>query len=155
MNESVEIVRALARVVREKELAELEYEKGDLRIRLVLEHEPVAPVQAYLPAPMPVYAPQAGAAPPPPSAPAPPPAPELPGITSPLAGVFYRAPSPGAPPFVQEGDTVSPGQTLCIVEAMKLMNEITAEAPCRVVKILAENGKVVEPGQELFKVELL
>lgn len=154
MNDSVELVRALARIVREKELAELEYEKGDLRIRLVLEQEPAAPT--WMPAPMPVYAPPSAAGPAEaPAAPVAEKAPALPGITSPLAGVFYRAPSPGAPPFVQEGDTVSPGQTLCIVEAMKLMNEITAEVPCRIVKILAENGKVVEPGQELFKIELL
>jgi acetyl-CoA carboxylase biotin carboxyl carrier protein len=75
------------------------------------------------------------------------------GIQSPLAGVFYRASSPTTPPFVKEGDVVEPGQTLCIVEAMKVMNEIKAETRCRIVKIPAENSRPVTAGQTLFLTE--
>jgi|YelNatPaOPRAMG01_1025707.scaffolds.fasta_scaffold00302_19 acetyl-CoA carboxylase biotin carboxyl carrier protein len=71
-------------------------------------------------------------------------------ITAPLVGVFYRAPAPGAPPFVNEGDLVDVGQTLCIIEAMKLMNEIKSNIRGKVKKILVENGQPVEFGQKLF-----
>ncbi|SNZ03062.1 acetyl-CoA carboxylase biotin carboxyl carrier protein [Persephonella hydrogeniphila] len=74
-------------------------------------------------------------------------------IKSPLVGTFYRAPSPGAPPFVEEGDTVSKGQVLCIIEALKVMNEIESDINGKVVKILVENGQPVEYGQELFYIE--
>ncbi|MBK3331553.1 acetyl-CoA carboxylase biotin carboxyl carrier protein [Persephonella atlantica] len=74
-------------------------------------------------------------------------------IKSPLVGTFYRAPSPGAPPFVEEGDIVSKGQVLCIIEALKVMNEIESDINGRVVKILVENGQPVEFGQELFYIE--
>ncbi len=74
-------------------------------------------------------------------------------IVTPLAGVFYRASSPTSVPFVKEGDTVDLGQTLCIVEAMKVMNEIKAESRCRIVKIVAENGRPVTAGQTLFHFE--
>jgi acetyl-CoA carboxylase biotin carboxyl carrier protein len=74
-------------------------------------------------------------------------------ITAPLAGVFYRASSPTSAPYVQEGSIVDSGQTLCIVEAMKVMNEIKSESRCRVVKILAENSRPVTAGQVLFHVE--
>ncbi|NPA58121.1 MAG: acetyl-CoA carboxylase biotin carboxyl carrier protein [Aquificae bacterium] len=74
-------------------------------------------------------------------------------IKSPLVGTFYRAPSPGAPPFVEEGDMVSKGQVLCIIEALKVMNEIESDVNGRVVKILVENGQPVEYGQELFYIE--
>jgi acetyl-CoA carboxylase biotin carboxyl carrier protein len=74
-------------------------------------------------------------------------------IMAPLAGVFYRASSPTSAPFVKEGDIVESGQTLCIVEAMKVMNEIKAEARCRIVRILAENARPVTASQPLFAVE--
>ena len=74
-------------------------------------------------------------------------------IKSPLVGTFYRAPSPGAPPFVEEGDTVSKGQVLCIIEALKVMNEIESDVDGKIVKILVENGQPVEYGQELFYIE--
>jgi acetyl-CoA carboxylase biotin carboxyl carrier protein len=74
-------------------------------------------------------------------------------IKSPLVGTFYRAPSPGAPPFVEEGDIVSKGQVLCIIEALKVMNEIESDVDGKVVKILVENGEPVEYGQELFYIE--
>jgi acetyl-CoA carboxylase biotin carboxyl carrier protein len=76
-------------------------------------------------------------------------------IKSPLVGTFYRAPSPGAPPFVEEGDIVSKGQVLCIIEALKVMNEIESDVDGKVVKILVENGEPVEYGQELFYIEPL
>ena len=74
-------------------------------------------------------------------------------VTSPMVGTFYRAPDPTAPPFVDVGDTVKKGQTLCIVEAMKLMNEIESEHRGRVVRILVENAQPVEFGQKLFLIE--
>jgi acetyl-CoA carboxylase biotin carboxyl carrier protein len=145
MDDTVKLARDLARIARENELAEIEYRNEGQRIRLVLE-APVAPVN-WTPGPMPVEASEA--------APAAAPAPEPPRgqvISSPLAGVFYRAPRPGAPAFVEQGQQVSPGQTLCIIEAMKLMNEIQAEQTCTILKILVENAQVVESGQALFEI---
>ncbi len=74
-------------------------------------------------------------------------------IKSPLVGTFYRSPSPGAPPFVEVGDIVSPGQVLCIIEALKVMNEIESDVRGRVEKILVENGETVEYGQPLFLID--
>lgn len=74
-------------------------------------------------------------------------------ITSPIVGTFYRSPAPDADPYVEEGDTVKKGQVLCIVEAMKLMNEIESEVDGRIVKILVESAKPVEYGQPLFLIE--
>jgi acetyl-CoA carboxylase biotin carboxyl carrier protein len=74
-------------------------------------------------------------------------------VRAPMVGTFYRAPQPGAPPFVQEGDTVAPGQTLCILEAMKLMNEVKADVEATVSSIAVENGEAVEYGQLLFELE--
>jgi acetyl-CoA carboxylase biotin carboxyl carrier protein len=75
-------------------------------------------------------------------------------VESPMVGTFYRAPAPEAPPFVEIGDTVRVGQTLCILEAMKLMNELQSEISGTVRKILAENGAPVEYGQPLFEIEI-
>jgi len=75
-------------------------------------------------------------------------------VTSPMVGTFYRAPSPTSPPFVDIGDIVKKGQTLCIVEAMKLMNEIESDFNGQVVNILVENGKPVEYGQRLFAIKV-
>lgn len=74
-------------------------------------------------------------------------------VSSPLIGTFYRAPSPDSPPFVEVGKEVKEEDTLCIVEAMKVMNEIKSESAGRIKKILAENGKIVEYGQLLFLIE--
>lgn len=90
---------------------------------------------------------------PPPAKEEPSPAAEIVEVKAPLVGTFYRAPAPDAPPFVEIGSRVKPGQTLCIIEAMKLMNEITAEVAGRVVEILVENGQPVEYGQVLFRLE--
>jgi acetyl-CoA carboxylase biotin carboxyl carrier protein len=75
-------------------------------------------------------------------------------VTSPMVGTFYRAAAPNAPPFVEEGDTARKGQPLCIIEAMKMMNEIEADAEGRVVRILCENGQPVEYGQALIILEV-
>jgi len=74
-------------------------------------------------------------------------------IVSPINGIFYRSPSPGAPPYVNEGDIVAAGSVLCVIEAMKVMNEIKAEKKCKIVKILCENGSNVSIGTKLFIVE--
>lgn len=74
-------------------------------------------------------------------------------VKSPLVGTFYRSPSPGAPPFVEVGDNVAKGQVLCIIEALKVMNEIESEVSGRVVKILVENGETVEYNQPLFLID--
>ena len=83
----------------------------------------------------------------------PPPAvPAGPTIKSPMMGIFYRAPSPSSPPFVKDGETVKPGEVICMIEAMKVFNEIKAEFPCVLIKVLVENGKPVKAGQDLFSV---
>ena len=74
-------------------------------------------------------------------------------ITAPMVGIFYAAPSPGADPFVETGSIVAPGDTLCIIEAMKMMNQIEADTAGRVAKILVDNGSPVEYGQALFVIE--
>lgn len=76
-------------------------------------------------------------------------------ITSPMVGTFYAAPSPDSPPFVKVGDTVRKGQTLCILEAMKIMNELEAEYDCKILEILVEDGEPVEYDKPLFRVEKL
>ena len=76
-------------------------------------------------------------------------------IDSPMVGTFYASPSPESPAFVKEGDTVKKGQTLCILEAMKIMNEVEAEFDCKIIKILAEDGKPVEYDMPIFAVEKL
>lgn len=74
-------------------------------------------------------------------------------IKTPIAGVFYKSPSPSSPVFVNEGDIVDIGKTICIIEAMKVMNEIKATFKAKILKVLVENGKPVNSGQDLFKVE--
>merc|ERR1712078_471108 len=93
--------------------------------------------------------------PPPPAAYAPPPAAAPPPadgkqITSPMSGTFYRSPAPGEPAFVKQGDTVTRGQKVCIIEAMKLMNEIESEVSGTIIELLVEDGQPVTPGQPLM-----
>ncbi|MCF7948962.1 MAG: acetyl-CoA carboxylase biotin carboxyl carrier protein [Spirochaetia bacterium] len=76
-------------------------------------------------------------------------------ITAPIVGTFYRTPSPDSPPYVEEGDEVSKGDTICIIEAMKVMNELEAEFDCRIKRILVENQQMIEYGTPLFEVEKL
>ncbi|MDP3542794.1 MAG: acetyl-CoA carboxylase biotin carboxyl carrier protein [Elusimicrobiota bacterium] len=84
------------------------------------------------------------------SAPAPVPTPAGTAVKSPMMGIFYRAPSPSSPPFCKEGDVVKPGHVICMIEAMKVFNEMKAEFPCTIVKYLVENGKPVKSGQDLI-----
>jgi acetyl-CoA carboxylase biotin carboxyl carrier protein len=146
-------LRQLLRILSRRNVTEFEFEDEKVRIRLArggrrVEVAPAAPAAA--PAPP-------GSLPPPSS---------VPGraaeevaadgvvfVTSPFVGTFYRSPSPDAPPFVELGSRVREGQALCIVEAMKLMNEIEADCAGSVVEILTENGKPVEFGQKLFKIQ--
>jgi acetyl-CoA carboxylase biotin carboxyl carrier protein len=139
----------------EKDIAEFELERGDVKVRIKRGQPapvatPIAPVFAVSAQPVPAAdvttpAPPASAA----SAAAAVEE-ELHTVRSPIVGTFYESPSPGSPPFVKVGDTVEAGQVLCIVEAMKLMNEIEADASGEIVKKLANNGQPIEYGQELF-----
>ncbi|MBI4706091.1 MAG: acetyl-CoA carboxylase biotin carboxyl carrier protein [Deltaproteobacteria bacterium] len=140
-------LRALLRTLAEGGVSEFELEDEQVRMRLVrpapsgaASLSPSLPV-ASLPA-------LAGAAP----AAAPAEDPDVAVVTSPFVGTFYRAPSPDAPPFVELGSQVKEGQTVCIVEAMKLMNEIEADCAGAVAAILIEDGKPVEFGQALFRI---
>lgn len=148
-----------------KDITEFELERGDVKFRIKRGqevHYAAAPVVAA-PMPIPVAPPAATPAPAPAAATAASaPAPAAPiaaeneeGIhlvKSPIVGTFYESPSPGAPPFVRPGDSVTAGQVLCIVEAMKLMNEIESDVSGEIVKMLVANGQPVEYGQPLFAV---
>jgi len=141
----------------EKDIAEFELERGDVKVRIkragehTIVHAHGEPRYFAVP-PAPGAVPAAGPAPVAVPAPAAAPAPEegLHVVKSPIVGTFYEAPSPGAPPFVKAGDTVEVGQVLCIVEAMKLLNEIESDVAGEIVKKLAVNGQPIEYGQDLF-----
>ena len=143
----------------EKDIAEFELERGDVKVRIkragehTAIHSSAEPRFFAVPA-APAAAPELGVLPVTAAAPvAPPePAPEqgLHIVKSPIVGTYYEAPSPGAPPFVKPGDSVELGQVLCIVEAMKLLNEIESDVVGEIVKTLAANGQPIEYGQELF-----
>jgi acetyl-CoA carboxylase biotin carboxyl carrier protein len=152
-------VRELARIFKQYSLDEIEIETSDNRV-LLRRSELTASRQDAPPPPLPARAVQASAPTPelaPQSPPAAPDAAVAEGdfITSPFVGTFYRAPSPDAEPFVEVGGTVQRGQTLCIVEAMKLFNEIEAEFPCVIDECLVESGQAVEYGAKLFRVRKL
>ena len=146
----------------DKDISEFELERGDVKVRIKrgADAQPM-PVIAPV-ATVPAIAPVAASAPPAPvtqaSVPAAPEQPkaeaeeELHLVKSPIVGTFYEAPAPGAPPFVKPGDNVQAGQVLCIIEAMKLMNEIESDMTGEIVKLLAANGKPVEYGQPLFSI---
>ena len=127
------------------DLAELEVEAGGLRVRVIRRHAPAAAMQGTA---APVALPQAVS-----FERAAPAAAGTVTIEAPMVGTFYRATNPETAPFVSEGDTIKEGQILCIIEAMKLMNEIESKVAGRVVKILVENAQPVEFGQPLFLVE--
>lgn len=142
-------IKALAELVRKNNLSALDLSEGELHIRI--ENAP-APQSA----PAPEAAAPQEAAPAPASAPAPaadngPDFGAARMIVSPMVGVFYASPSPDDPPFVKVGQKVHKGDVLCIIEAMKLMNEITAEEDGEIIDVCAANGSVVEYGQTLFK----
>ncbi len=159
-------IKELVEFLIEKDVTEFELERGDVKMRIKrgqqvqLVQAPVAPVMAtpiVAPGPVSMAAP-AAAAPQPavtpgPSAPAAAAEEEgLHNVKSPIVGTFYESPSPGAPPFIKPGDRVAVGQVLCIVEAMKLMNEIESDVAGEVVKALVANGQPVEYGQPLFAI---
>ncbi|MDM7922641.1 MAG: acetyl-CoA carboxylase biotin carboxyl carrier protein [Pyrinomonadaceae bacterium] len=140
-------LRELAELVNEHGFTDFEFENENIRVRLskqvtaqVVQAAPVQ-VQQAAPAATPATAE---------AAPAAPAEEELHKITSPIVGTFYRAPGPDKEPYVKEGSKVTPDSVVCIVEAMKLMNEIQAEASGEIVKIYVENGQPVEYGQPLF-----
>ena len=142
-------IKALAELVRKNNLSALDLSEGELHIRIenapapqsapapeAAEPQEAAPVPAPAPAPAVDNGPDFGAA-------------RM--IVSPMVGVFYASPSPDDPPFVKVGQKVHKGDVLCIIEAMKLMNEITAEEDGEIIDVCAANGSVVEYGQTLFK----
>jgi acetyl-CoA carboxylase biotin carboxyl carrier protein len=143
-------LKTLIELVESSGIGELEVQEGEERVRITrapAAGSSAAPTGTVYTAGAPVAAPALAAAP----IEAPAPAIELEGhfVKSPMVGTFYRAASPGAKPFVEVGDTVQVGDTLCIIEAMKLMNEIEADKAGVVKQVLAENGQPVEYGQPL------
>ena len=147
-------LKELIEFLKEQDIAEFELERGDVKVR-IKRGTPVVIAPATLPVSSPIV-PTAAAAPPasPPTAPSQSKSADegLHQVKSPIVGTFYESPSPGSPPFVKPGDTVEAGQVLCIIEAMKLMNEIEADASGEVVKRLVNNGQPVEYGQPLFSI---
>lgn len=146
-------LKTLIDLVSESNVSELEITEAEGKVRIVkssgapvVMQQPVAMVAA------PATAPAAGA----PGAPAAEAAPAVPAghaVKSPMVGTFYRSASPGAKPFVELGSVVKEGETICIIEAMKILNEIEADKSGTVTKILSENGQAVEYGQPLFIIE--
>ncbi|AHG42895.1 acetyl-CoA carboxylase biotin carboxyl carrier protein [Pseudomonas syringae CC1557] len=145
-------VKKLIELLEESGIDELEIREGEESVR-ISRHSKTPAQPYYAPAPMaaPVAAPAPAAAP---AAPEVPSAPKLNGfvVKSPMVGTFYRTPAPTSPAFVEVGQTVKKGDTICIVEAMKMMNHITAEASGVIESILVENGQPVEFDQPLFTI---
>ena len=137
-----DLVRQLGTLLSELGLSEIEVNQGETRIRLsrAPSGAPTSPVAPTTSSPPPAHIADALS---------------FAGITieAPMVGTFYRASSPTAEPYVREGDVVKEGQILCIIEAMKLMNEIETRAAGRITKILVDNGQAVEYGQPLFLIE--
>ena len=149
-------IKELIRVFDKSELNRLKVKEGEFEISMQRGFEGGTVVSA----PVAMTAPTAIATPAPvtaPSASATETAPAITGdtVNSPMVGTFYSSPSPEAQPFVKEGDTVKKGQTLCILEAMKIMNEVEAEFDCKILKVLVENGSPVEYDMPIFQVEKL
>ena len=133
-------IRKYAELMRELDLTGLEISSGDHKVRLERSHTGTASVNTYVA----------------PEKPSQQPVPETNdngiSVKSPLVGVFYAAPAENAEPYVSVGDSVKKGQTLCVIEAMKLMNEITAEEDGVILEICVKNAQVVEYGTELFRI---
>ncbi len=158
-------LKEILQILEEKEITEFELEEEGMKLRIrkaspVSSNHPVPPVIVAPAAPAPPVAPVAGGVPassPAPSLPAPAPEPEpedagLAVVKSPIVGTFYRAADPNSPPFVNVGDKVRVGQVICIIEAMKLMNEIEAEVAGEIVKVHQDNGQPVQFGDPLFSI---
>ncbi|CAN7597536.1 MULTISPECIES: acetyl-CoA carboxylase biotin carboxyl carrier protein [unclassified Acidovorax] len=145
-------LKTLIDLVSESNVSELEITEAEGKVRIVKSGGAV--VQQYVPAPMQApVAPAPAAAAPVAELPAPPAAPAGHIVKSPMVGTFYRSSSPGAKPFVEVGSQVKEGETICIIEAMKILNEIEADKSGTVTRILGENGQAVEYGQPLFVIE--
>lgn len=136
-------IRAVIKLASESDVAELTVESPTLKVT-------VKKLPGGTPA---VVAHPTRVEPASPVGPVPPTADHLVPVIAPMVGTFYRSPNPDAPPFVGEGDLITPGQTVCIIEAMKLFNEIQADLGGRVVRVLAENATPVEYGQPLFLID--
>jgi len=149
MSLDLDQLSALFDLLAAKDIAEFEHEEGGVRLRVARGAKGTHASAAAMAAGQALV--EAGAAPGP-SAGAPPSTDYL-DVTSPFVGSYYCSPTPDAPPFVQVGSVVRPGQTLCIIEAMKLMNEIEAECSGTVTEVFAQNGKSVEYGQKLFRIK--
>jgi acetyl-CoA carboxylase biotin carboxyl carrier protein len=151
-------VKKLIELLDESGIAEIEITEGEESVRISRHVSSVAPAPAAAavaaPAPAPASAPAASTAAPAP-APAPSPEAEEEGylVTAPMVGTYYSAPSPGSPAFVQVGDRVNEGDTLCIVEAMKMMNQIESDVAGVIKSIRVQNGDPVEYGQILFVID--
>jgi len=149
------LIRKLVKLVDSSEVTDLEIEENGTRVKIAKKIRGVhAVTQPQILSPSQIVPQTASAEKPAEEAPAKEETKEkLHEIHSPIVGTFYRAPAPDADPYVQVGDTVSQGSVLCIVEAMKLMNEIESDVSGKIVKILVENGKPVEYNQPLFLVQ--
>ena len=167
-SEEMKELRELIEFLKESKIGEFDLERGDLKVRIKFAQEGGGPVDLTTLARLltaqgsaaqaPVILPQVHAAAPA-AAPAPPSTKAEPDedaslhiVKSPIVGTFYESPSPGTPAFVKVGDAVENGQVLCIIEAMKLMNEIESDAAGEIVKRFVDNGQPVEYGQSLFAV---
>jgi acetyl-CoA carboxylase biotin carboxyl carrier protein len=148
----LEKLRTLFDLLTEKDIGEFEHEEGGVRVRVSRNARAAVAAVAAIASPtaqsvLPPVVEASGAGPVSVAGG------DLLDVTSPFVGSFYRAPSPDVPPFVEVGSVVRAGQTMCIIEAMKLMNEIEAECAGTVVEIFAQNGKSVEYGQKLFRIK--
>jgi acetyl-CoA carboxylase biotin carboxyl carrier protein len=144
-------LKKLIDLVQESGIAELEITEGEERVRIASGGAvTVTPAAAPAAAPAPVAAAPLAAPAAAPAAPTAPAAAEGHTVKAPMVGTFYRSPAPDAKPFVEVGGVVKEGQTICVIEAMKLMNEIEADASGTIKAILVENGQPVEYGQALF-----
>lgn len=148
----LDFVRKVIEILEESKVDELEVEMGEMRVRVKKSGTPALPAfSAAMPmAPLPTLLPASSAGGGPTIEEA-----GVKQITAPMVGTFYRAPAPDAPPYVQAGDVVDEGTVVCILEAMKVMNEIKAEVSGTVIEILVENGMPVEFGQPLFRIRTL
>jgi len=154
--EDIEDLKQLIEFLKENQVAEFDLDRGDVKIRLKF-NSAVTPAVVHALGNVPMMAaPGLPAAVSPPAAPAPlapaEPETELHTVKSPIVGTYYGSPSPGASPFVSPGDHVEKGQVICIVEAMKLMNEIESDVAGEIVRCLVTNGQPIEYGQPLFAI---
>jgi acetyl-CoA carboxylase biotin carboxyl carrier protein len=150
--QDIDDLRQLIDFLKAHQVAEFDLDRGDLKIRLKF-NQPTAAAPIFAAAPAVAAAPPAAvAAAPAPAAPAADPDAGLHIVKSPIVGTYYGSPAPGASAFVAVGDRVEKGQVICIVEAMKLMNEIEADAAGEIVRCLVSNGQPIEFGQPLFAI---